>query len=115
MKGRLTLAARVVWFSTVGSVLAGRELARQPEGTVSICHNDALAGDYYVNHGITAEAMRARGGAALRMLRNPLHLFVWARDAARFAGRTHSAVISLCEAERSALERTYPGCARPPL
>lgn len=108
LRGKAVLAARVVWFSTVGTVCARRMLARQPEGTVSICHNDALAGTVYVNHGVTAEAMRARGGAILRMLRNPLHLFVWTRDALRFASGAHQLVINLSSAETEALRRNYP-------
>lgn len=113
LRGKLALASRVVWFSTVGTVRARRMMAHQPEGTVTICHNDVVAGDVYVNHGITAEAMRARGNRLLRMARNPLHLFVWLRDARRFAGHTHSAVVNLSGAEDQALRRTYPR-VRPP-
>lgn len=71
LRGRLIVATRVVWFSTVGTVLARRAAKRQAPGTVVICHNDALAGDVYVNHGIVLQAMRNRGGAFARVLRNP--------------------------------------------
>lgn len=108
LRGKLSVAARVVWFSTVGTIYARRMMARQSEGTVTICHNDVLAGDVYVNHGITAEAMRARGWRFIRMVRNPLHSFVWLRDAVRFAGGTHQAVINLSNPEVEALRRTYP-------
>src|SRR5512133_3338950 len=60
IRGRLVLLARVVWFSTVGTLLARRYLRSRP-GALSICHNDALAGDVYVNHGVVQAAMRARG------------------------------------------------------
>ncbi|TLP97048.1 glycosyltransferase family 4 protein [Nesterenkonia salmonea] len=106
--GKLTLATRVVWFSTVGTIRARRMMTRQPEGTVIICHNDALAGDVYVNHGITAEAMKARGNRFARMVRNPLHLFVWVRDALRFAAGTHQVVVNLSGSEEEALRRSYP-------
>lgn len=108
LRGRLALALRVVWFSTVGTVRARRMMAHQPEGTVTLCHNDVVAGDVYVNHGITAEAMRARGHLLLRMGRNPLHLFVWLRDALRFAGTSHRVVVNLSSAEEAALRRSYP-------
>ncbi|MFZ0531424.1 MAG: hypothetical protein WAL91_12920, partial [Propionicimonas sp.] len=44
LNGKLALAERVIWFSTVGTIRARRILRRQPPGTVSICHNDAVAG-----------------------------------------------------------------------
>lgn len=105
--GKAALALRVVWFSTVGSLLARRFLARRPDA-VAICHNDVLAGDIYVNHGILRAAMRARGHYVWRMARNPLHLFTTVRDARRFRGRTHSVVVNLTDNERSLLETTYP-------
>jgi hypothetical protein len=44
LQGKLALALRVVWFSTVGTVLARRFLAGRPDAA-SVCHNDVLAGD----------------------------------------------------------------------
>ncbi|MDF2805135.1 MAG: mshA 2 [Cellulosimicrobium sp.] len=111
LRGKLVLVARVVWFSTVGTVLA-RRAARRPD-TVSICHNDALAGDVYVNHGILQAAMRSRGRYALRMLRNPVHLFIAARDRWRYSHRTHRVVVDLVTEEDAALRRTYPRLAVP--
>lgn len=105
-RGKAALALRVVWFSTVGTVLARRYLAARPDA-VAICHNDVLAGDIYVNHGILRAAMRARGRYAWRMVRNPLHLFTAARDTIRYAGRTHAVVVNLTEGERRLLRRTY--------
>lgn len=105
---RLGHAARVVWFSTAGTLLARRAVAALPAGAVAVCHNDALAGHVYVNHGVLAAAMRARGRFAWRMVRNPLHLFTTARDALRFATRTHAVVVSLARHETAELQRTYP-------
>ncbi|WP_407316544.1 glycosyltransferase family 4 protein [Isoptericola halotolerans] len=105
--GKLTLLARVVWFSTVGSVLARRRLAEEP-GTVGVCHNDALAGDVYVNHGILRVAMASRGGYVWRMLRNPLHLFTALRDMWRYQHGTHRAVVNLTAEESRALAAVYP-------
>lgn len=62
--------AKIVWFSTVGTFLARRRLDRSL-GAVSICQNDALTGDVYVNQGLLPVAMRARGQAPWRMFRNP--------------------------------------------
>lgn len=107
LRGRFALLARVVWFSTVGTVLARRYLAARPDA-VSVCHNDVLTGDVYVNHGILRVAMRARGGYAWRMARNPLHLFTAVRDAVRYHGRYHRVVVNLTRAERDGLRATYP-------
>jgi len=97
----------VVWFSTVGTYLARRQLRRLPE-TVSICHNDALAGDIYVNHGILQVAMKARGRYVQRMLRNPMHLFIAARDTLRYSTPMHRVVVNLVDEEDIALHSTYP-------
>lgn len=107
LRGRVALLARVVWFSVVGTVVARRFLAARPDA-VAICHNDVVAGDVYVNHGILRVAMRARGGYAWRMARNPLHLFTALRDAIRYRGRAHRAVVNLTQGEREALRVTYP-------
>lgn len=108
VRGKLVLALRVGWFTVVGTVMARRRIAAMPSDTVVICHNDVLAGDVYVNHGILAEAMRARGRMALRMVRNPLHPFTWLRDALRYGARIHKVVVNLTGAEDAALRRTYP-------
>lgn len=108
IRGRLQLASRVVWFSTVGTILARRRWGRRPADTIVICHNDVLFGDVYVNHGILPVAMDARGHKALRMVRNPLHLFTWARDAIRFASPIHRVVVNLTEQEATLLSQTYP-------
>jgi UDP-glucose:(heptosyl)LPS alpha-1,3-glucosyltransferase len=121
VRGRLALLARVVWFSTVGTALARRRVARERRAqggargsaVVAICHNDVLAGDVYVNHGILRVAMRARGGYAWRMARNPLHLFTAARDAVRYRGRAHRVVVNLTTTERDALRATYPHLRAP--
>lgn len=105
--GKVALALRVVWFSTVGTVTARRFLGRHP-GAVSVCHNDAVAGDIYVNHGIVQVAMRARGRYRMRMIRNPMHLFIATRDGLRYRGRAHRRVVNLVAAEEQALRATYP-------
>lgn len=106
LRGRLALLFRVVWFSTIGTWLARRALAAAPT-SISICHNDVLAGDIYVNHGILRAAMKARGHYLLRMLRNPLHLFTALRDAHRFRSRIHRVVVSLTTREAELLSSTY--------
>lgn len=109
----LDRARNVIWFSTVGTAKAKRFLADRPDA-VSICHNDVLAGDVYVNHGLLQVAMRARGNYVWRMVRNPVHLFTAARDRVRYRGNTHRAVVALTEHEAELLVSTY-GRVRPPI
>jgi UDP-glucose:(heptosyl)LPS alpha-1,3-glucosyltransferase len=111
VQGRLALLSRVVWFSTVGTVRARRYLRANPE-VLSVCHNDALAGDVYVNHGIVQAAMRSRGRHRVRMLRNPVVLFAAARDRIRYThAGTHRLVVNLVAAEDDLLREIYPALA----
>jgi len=103
---RLAHAWDVVWFSTVGTRRARQFLAERPDA-VSICHNDAMAGDIYVNHGLLEAAMRARGHYTWRMLRNPLHVFTAARDRFRYRGRIHRAIVALTTTEAALLHSIY--------
>ncbi|MEV1128809.1 glycosyltransferase [Agromyces sp. NPDC049794] len=109
----LARASNVIWFSTFGTRRARRFLAQRPDA-VSICHNDVMAGDIYVNHGLLQAAMRARGQYVWRMVRNPVHLFTAARDRIRYRGRTHRAIIALTTAEAELLRTTY-GRVRAPI
>lgn len=106
-RGKAALALRVVWFSTVGTGLARRYLRRRAD-VVAICHNDVVAGDIYVNHGILQRSMRARGNYAWRMARNPLHLFIAARDHYRYRSAAHRVVVNLMSSEDRDLRATYP-------
>jgi len=108
---RLARGWRIVWFSTVGTSRARRFIADRPDAIV-ICHNNVMAGDVYVNHGIVLASMRARGQSAWRMVRNPFHIFTHVRDRVRYRGRTHRAVVALSEAEAAELVATY-GRVRP--
>ncbi|WP_430647050.1 glycosyltransferase family 4 protein [Agromyces sp. GXS1127] len=109
----LARAGNVIWFSTVGTRRAKRFLAERPDA-VSITHNDVMAGDVYVNHGLLQAAMRARGNYAWRMVRNPVHLFTAVRDRIRYRGRTHRAVVALTGEEAGLLTEVY-GRVRPPV
>ncbi|MGW9183399.1 glycosyltransferase family 4 protein [Agromyces sp. NPDC055661] len=104
---------RVVWFSTFGTTRARRFLAERPDA-VSICHNDVMAGDVYVNHGVILGSMRARGNPAWLMVRNPFHIYIHLRDRARYRGRTHRAVVVLSQQDVTELREAY-GRVRPRL
>ena len=107
LRGRARHAARVIWFSTAGTVRARRAIRALPETAVSICHNDALAGDVYVNHGVLTSAMKARGNYVWRMVRNPLHLFTSVRDVYRYRAGVHEVVVNLSDADRRTLVGAY--------
>jgi UDP-glucose:(heptosyl)LPS alpha-1,3-glucosyltransferase len=108
---RLARGWRVVWFSTFGTARARRFLAERPDA-VSICHNDVLTGDVYVNHGVILASMRARGNAAWLMVRNPFHVVIHLRDRIRYRGRTHRAVVVLSRQDVAELRDSY-GRVRP--
>lgn len=112
LRGKLTVLGRVLWFTGPGSVAARRRWGKPDGDTVVVCHNDALVGDVYVNHGILAVAMKARGHGLARMLRNPLHVFTYVRDKARFAGTTHRYVVNQTTQSDRDLRDTY-GRVRP--
>ena len=112
-RSRLGHAWDVVWFSTVGTRRARTFLASRPDA-VSICHNDALIGDVYVNHGLLQAAMRARGHYVWRMVRNPLHLFTALRDRRRYRGDYHRLIVALTPREAALLTETY-GRVRAPI
>lgn len=113
LTGRLALIGRVVWFSTVGTHRARRYLRAHPDQR-SVCHNDAVVGDVYVNHGLVEAAMRARGHHRLRMVRNPLHLFTTARDRWRYSRvGTHRLVVNLVTDEERLLRELHPRLALP--
>ena len=107
--GRIALDARVLWFSTAGTWRAARRFRGRGDDTIVICHNDVVFGDVYVNHGNLVGSMRARGHFWLRMVRNPLHLFTWARDAARYSHGPHTVIVNLTAEEERLLRETYPG------
>lgn len=113
LAGRVRHISQVVWFSTVGTVRARRAVADLPAGAIAICHNDALAGDIYVNHGVLRTAMRARGHYWWRMVRNPLHLFTATRDRRRYLAGVHRVVVNLTHEDDTALHREFPRLQMP--
>lgn len=112
-RSRIGHAWDVLWFSTAGTRRANGFLAARPDA-ISICHNDALVGDVYVNHGLLQAAMRARGHYTWRMVRNPLHLFTALRDRMRYRGDHHRVIVALTREEAQLLRETYRG-VRPPI
>ncbi|MEI5583924.1 glycosyltransferase [Agromyces sp. CCNWLW213] len=110
---RIAQAQRMVWFSLVGTRRAKAFLAERPDA-VSICHNNAMVGDVYVNHGVLLAAMRARGNSAFRFLRDPTHIFTHLRDVIRYRSGIHRRIVALSDAEIGVLTRTY-GQVRPPI
>ncbi len=102
----VALTRQMLWFFIVGTARAKEFLAERPDA-VAICHNNVMAGDIYVNHGLVVAAMQARGGAWWRMARNPTHLFTYVRDFVRYRSGVHRAVVVLSQTEERTLVRTY--------
>ena len=106
IRARLVGGWRQVWFSTVGTKRAREFIAARPDAVV-FCHNNVLAGDVYVNHGVLLAWMRARGRSVWEIYRNPVHDFIYLRDRIRYRGRTHRVVVALSDAGAMELRSTY--------
>lgn len=110
---RLASSWRVVWMSTEGTRRARDFLAERPDA-VSIVHSNVTIGDVYVNHGVLFAAMRARGRAGLRLLKDPSRIYVHFRDRKRYRGHAHRRIVVLTAAEEQTLVSSY-GRVGPPV
>jgi glycosyltransferase involved in cell wall biosynthesis len=103
--------ARLLWdvvtFSFIGTLRAKKLFARNRV----ICHNDTLYGSIYVNHGLHRAMLEASGHKYRMLLRNPLHVFLWARERLRFALDLHDRYVCFSESERRLLLTYYPRVA----
>ncbi len=104
---------RSVRFSTRGTTLAREFLAARPDA-VSLCHNTAVVGDVFIDHGLVSEAMRAHGDSRWRRWGNPHRWFIHVRERRRLRGATHRAIVVPTSAERAVLQRVY-GPVRAPI
>ncbi|MGA1827842.1 glycosyltransferase [Microbacterium sp.] len=105
---RILQARRIVWFSTIGTIRARQFLKDRPEA-IAICHNNVMTGDIYVNHGLLLAAIRANGNTMWRHFRNPVNIFIHARDLLRFHSGIHRAIVLLTARERDAVRSVYGG------
>ena len=103
---RIVQAWRTVWFSTVGTAHAKRFLRERPDA-IAICHNNVMAGDIFVNHGVLLAAMRANGNTIWRFFRNPVSFFNLVRDWLRFHSHIHRVIVVLTPREREALRSVF--------
>jgi UDP-glucose:(heptosyl)LPS alpha-1,3-glucosyltransferase len=101
---RIGLAIEILAFSVRATLTLKRRSVDVNE--VIIVHNDALGGDIYVNHGLHKARMKQRGVWAT--LRNPLHVFLLAREELRHRVPSHRAVVCLSAAVRARLMSHYP-------
>lgn len=94
----------VVYFSLVGTLSARIHLDYKKV----ICHNDIVFGSIFVNHGLH-RAMLDMSGRKMRLLvRNPLHVFILARESIRFSLDVHRHYVCFSESEKNLLIRYYP-------
>ena len=110
--GKLIHAARVS--GSPRSAPPGAPLSTGHPEAFSICHNDALAGDVYVNHGILEAAMRARGHYASADGPQPAaRLHAAARPLALRFPSPHRLVVNLTTTDEQLLHRYHPRLRTP--
>ena len=97
----------VVYYSTVGTVVGWLDC----RGRHSICHNDSVFGELYVNHGLHRAMLARSGNPWKKAFRNPLHLFLWAREWVRFSFGVHRRYICFSRSEKEQMEQFYPRLA----
>lgn len=113
VRERLAQIWRIWWFSTAGTIRARRYLAQRPDA-VSLCHNNALAGDVFLDHGVMSATMKAHGDPLWRRWGNPSQWLVHLRETLRYRGRAHRAVVAPTISEAETLRRAYRKI-RPPI
>lgn len=105
--GKLRLLRDVVAYSLLGTF----KLWRAGQSAITICHTDALFGKVYVNHGLHRAALDASGKKWLMLLRNPLHVFLYVREWARFRFGVHQHIVCFSKADADLLVRYFPSTA----
>jgi len=93
------------------SLLAPIMLRLRFRGRVSLVHNECITGDVYVNHGLHKALIYPRGGkvAYRLLLRNPLHVFLLARESLRYRLGRHRVLVNFAQEgadEQAAYYRT---------
>lgn len=104
--GKLYLIRDVLWYSIAGTLYT--KLRHSGRDTVVICHNDTLAGDIYVNHGLHKLVVLGSPQRGRMLLRNPLHWFILLREELRHRLRLHRHIVTLSSKDSEDLGRLYP-------
>lgn len=105
---RLSHALEVVAFSLVSPacVFYLRKIHRN---AVFISHNDCVAGDIYINHGLHRELIFPTDGRPrIRvLLRNPLHIFMLFREEIRHRVGANRAIVNFSKFGEDEMKRHY--------
>jgi UDP-glucose:(heptosyl)LPS alpha-1,3-glucosyltransferase len=99
--------ADIVAFSTAGSAALWWRYRKRAPGTIVICQVDALYGDIFVVRSLHKGFLERHPSRRAMLVRNPLHLFVLARDHIRFCGRVHRHFVALSAPNRDEIVRLY--------
>jgi len=98
----------VVLFSTLGSALLWWKFGRRRRpNTVVICQVDAVFGDVFVCRSLHKGFLERHPSRIWMLLRNPLHLFVLARDHVRFRWNIHRRIVALSAPNKAEIIRLY--------
>ncbi len=98
----------IVVFSILGTIVIWWRYRRhRRDDVIILCHVDALIGDLFVIRSLHKSFIIENPQRWRLLIRNPLHLFVLARDAIRFRWRVHSRFIALSQASAKEVTRLY--------
>jgi UDP-glucose:(heptosyl)LPS alpha-1,3-glucosyltransferase len=99
---KLLYIREVLLFTFYGSYAARK--ARGPN-TVVIVHGDAIGGDIYVDHGLHKAVVLNK---PWMFVRNPIHIFLLAREEIRHRFKTYKRIVLLSEYSVQAIKKYYP-------
>jgi glycosyltransferase involved in cell wall biosynthesis len=96
----------VLWYSVAATVYT--RLRYRGRDVVIINHSDSVHGDIFISHGLHKRMIRTAPHPVGMLLRNPLHLFILAREELRHRLHLYHAVVTLCGQDAADIVRYFP-------
>jgi len=102
---KLWLFLEVTWATTIGTAILKFKYPKKKYYV--ICHNDFLYGQMHINHGLH-RAMIEQSGKLKAFMRNPIHLFLYLREAFRHKFKIHDTVICFSAQQKTEYLNYFP-------